>query len=128
MANIFQDKIVKYLTLGLALAVVGMLLQSLFSGSQSLPGSQLITGALQETLPKVPSVAVDPKNLGNLKVENLKPFEVVNFPTRIGRDNPFEPYPLVEEVIATSTATTTAAISTSTAANPTTSTTTSTRQ
>lgn len=113
MANIFQDKMVKYLTLGLCLVAVGLLAQNLLAKpkpSLPLPQSQ---SALQ-ALPQIPQVALNPKNLENLKVENLKPFELVGFPARIGRVDPFEPYPLVEE-IATSTATTTVATSTSTA-------------
>ncbi len=109
MANIFQDKIVKYLTVGLVLAVVAMLAQTLLAKPQALPDLQLSAGILPETLPKIPSVALDPKNLDNLKVEDLKPFELVDFPVRVGRDNPFEPYPLVEEIPTSTVATTSGA-------------------
>lgn len=109
MDNIFQDKIVRYLTLSLALAVIGMLAQSflLTKKSQTLPDSQrTIIEELLGTLPQVPSVALDPENLSNLKVENLRPFELTNFPAKVGRSNPFEPYPLVEEIYSTTSATT----------------------
>jgi len=114
MANILQDKMVKYLTLGLCLAAVGLLAQNLLAKPKpSLPLSQ--SQLALPSLPQIPQVALNPKNLENLKVENLKPFELVGFPARVGRVDPFEPYPLVEEVITTSTATTTAATSTSAA-------------
>lgn len=109
MANIFQDKIVKYLTLGLVLGIIGMLAQSfLLAKPGPLPDSQtaVIENLLEGTL-KAPPVAFDPKSLETLKIENLKPFEVVNLPTQVGRINPFEPYPLKEEITTTTLATTT---------------------
>jgi len=109
MTNIFQDKIVKYLTLFLSLAIIGMLAQSflLTKKAQPLPDSQKsIVEELLRALPKVPAVALNPEDLSNLKVENLRPFELTSFPTKVGRSNPFEPYPLVEEIYSTSSATT----------------------
>jgi len=113
MANIFQDKIVKYLTIGLFLAAIGLLVQYLlseriFSPQTSLPQASLSIGQI----PQLSDAILSIKNLGNLKVENLRPFIIVETPTRVGRDNPFEPYPLNEE-IATTTATTTTATSSS---------------
>ncbi|MDD5750151.1 MAG: hypothetical protein PHU56_00670 [Candidatus Pacebacteria bacterium] len=116
MANIFQDKIIKYLTLGLALAAVAMLLQFLLAKPGASPGLQpAVIEALPLDLPEVPAVALDPKNLDNLKIENLQPFEAVDFPARVGRENPFEAYPLVEP---TSTATTTSEKSSATSSAP----------
>ncbi|GEM_PF-5263072 len=105
MANIFQDKMVKYLTLGLCLAAIGLLAQSFLAKPKVMPED---VSLVIQALPQVPSIALNPKNLENLKVENLKPFEVVVLPAQVGRANPFEPYPLQEEV-STSTATTTEA-------------------
>ncbi len=111
MANIFQDKIVKYLTIGLFLAAIGLLVQYLlseriFSPQTSLPQASLSMGQI----PQLSDAILSIKNLGDLKVENLRPFIIVETPTRVGRDNPFEPYPLNEE-IATTTATSTTATS-----------------
>lgn len=108
MANIFQDKIVKYLTIGLFLAAVGLLVQNLLSPSSFSPQTVSPTGQIPQLSEAILSIG----HLANLKVENLKPFIAVEAPTRFGRDNPFEPYPLNEEIYAT-TATSTAAIATS---------------
>lgn len=107
MANIFQDKIVKYLTIGLFLVAIGLLVQYLLSKPAPLPQEPLSTGQL----PQLSDAILSIKNLGNLKVENLKPFTAATTPTRVGRDNPFEPYPLNEE-IATTTATSSPSITT----------------
>ncbi|PIV46897.1 hypothetical protein COS21_02870 [bacterium (Candidatus Gribaldobacteria) CG02_land_8_20_14_3_00_41_15] len=115
MANIFQDKIVKYLTIGLFLAAIGLLVQFLLSKPALLPQTPLSTGQL----PQLSDAILSIKNLSNLKVENLKSFTVVETPMRVGRDNPFEPYPLNEEISATTATTTTAASSPSTTATST---------
>ncbi|MCX6789833.1 MAG: hypothetical protein NTZ42_04495 [Candidatus Gribaldobacteria bacterium] len=105
MANIFQDKIVKYLTIGLFLVAIGLLVQRLLSKPTVLPQTSLPqTSLLLGQLPQLSDAILSIKNLGNLKVENLKPFIAVETPKLVGRDNPFEPYPLNEE-IATTTAT-----------------------
>ena len=117
MANIFQNKIVKYLTIGLFLVAIGLLIQYLlsertFSAQTSLPSASLST----EQLPRLSDTILSIKNLSDLRVENLKPFITVETPTRVGRENPFEPYPLNEE-IATTTATSTTATSSPTITN-----------
>jgi len=98
MANIFQDKIVKYLTIGLFLAAIGLLVQSLLSKPALLPQAPLSIGQL----PQLSDAILSIKNLNNLQVENLKPFTAVETPKLVGRDNPFEPYPLNEEIATTS--------------------------
>ncbi|MEK7173226.1 MAG: hypothetical protein AAB723_03735 [Patescibacteria group bacterium] len=106
MANIFQDKIVKYLTIGLFLAALGLLAQSLFSAKTVLPPAVLSVGRL----PQLSDAVLSVQNLSSLKVENLKPFAPAQAPEIVGRDKPFEPYPLNEE-IATTTGTSTNATS-----------------
>lgn len=103
MANIFQDKIVKYLTIGLFLASIGLLVQSLLSKPAVLPPAPSLVGQITQ----LPTAALSAKNLDNWKVEKLKPFAPVEQPARVGRENPFEPYPLNEEIISTSATTTT---------------------
>lgn len=101
MANIFQDKIVRYLTIGLFLAAIGLLAQHLLSAKTVLPSAILSV----EQFPQLSDVALSVKNLDNLKVVNLKPFVAIEAPQLVGRDKPFEPYPLNEETATSAIAT-----------------------
>jgi len=120
MANIFQDKIVKYLTIGLFLVAIGLLIQCLLSAKTVLPQTALPqTALLLGQLPQLSDAILSIKNLSNLRAENLKPFIAAEIPTRVGRDNPFEPYPLNQEIYATSATSTTATSSPTTTATST---------
>jgi len=123
MANVFQDKIVRYLTLSLVLFSFALLAQRFLLKKESpLPSWEMVNiEAIIQAMPKTSSVASDAQGIANLQIEKFRPFEQsINLPVKIGRTNPFEPYSTTEEIYSTSTvATSSTVVATSTVEIPT---------
>ena len=79
-----QDKILKYLILGVIIASIFILLNSGVFRSKPFSFS----------LPQRPfkEIKIDYKVLENQEIEKLLPFEKISFPEEAGRENPFSPY------------------------------------
>jgi len=82
--NSRQNKILKYLILGLALAGMVILVNSWWFKPKPL------------YLPPTPKffkvIEIDFEILGSQDIQDLLPFEEIPFPEEIGRENPFMPY------------------------------------
>lgn len=82
--NSGQNKILKYLILGLVLAGIVILVNFWFFKPKPL------------SLPPPPkpfkAIEIDFETLGSQDIKDLLPFEEISFPEEIGRANPFSPY------------------------------------
>ena len=84
LENLHPIKIVKYLSLGLAIVGFVLLLKEVI-----LKPPQLTSPSLP---PLSKKIEINLEFLKDKKLENLLPFEEISMPEEIGRDNPFQPY------------------------------------
>ena len=77
-------KIAKYLSLGLVIVGIALLLKEvILKPKQLTPPSSLYPSK---------KIEINLELLKDKKLENLLPFEEISMPEEIGRDNPFQPY------------------------------------
>lgn len=84
LQNFSDEKILKYLILGLAIAVVGLLAKEFFLSRAQIPAIVLP--------PQDPQIKIDFGILENSRVEELTLVQDLDLPVEYGRLNPFEPY------------------------------------
>lgn len=79
-----QNKILKYLILGLVLLGLIILVNSWVLKPKPLPPPPIPTAH--------PPIKIDFEILASEDIKDLLPFEEIPFPEEIGRENPFSPY------------------------------------
>jgi hypothetical protein len=79
-----QNKILKYLTLGVVVAASIILIKEVILKPKKL--------SLPEISPPLKEIKIDFNYLKSQELQELLPFERISIPKEIGRENPFEPY------------------------------------
>lgn len=85
MLKVFaQEKLLKYLIIGLSVAAVGILVREIFLKKEPPPA--LVLPPLDQ------EIVIDFDLLENQRIKALTPFSVLSYPPEVGREDPFADY------------------------------------